>query len=178
VTQASAGLKSQCAADIYVRRPSGTIMLIQTKGNPPVPLDSRVGWRPTTLAVCEALLADKATPTASSIIEATGISMGSATTVLKFLERGGHLKSAIARGPGSGRQIVDRDALLDAYAAAAERLRAPTSIQVGVLWRDLIAEVIETVVRHEFGVAEGLFEALGLDRSVFRGEGRSETCPR
>ena len=132
------------AADIYIRSPAGTTIVIQTKGTPPSPLDSKVGWRRATLAVCEALLADKADPNTSSVIRSTGLSMGSVTTALKFLERDGHLTSEAARGPNSARQIVDRDVLLDAYATAAQRLRVPTSIQVGVLWRDPVAEVIGT----------------------------------
>ncbi|MDT5054809.1 MAG: hypothetical protein QOF66_3175 [Mycobacterium sp.] len=131
------------AADIYLRSPAGTTIVIQTKGTPPQPLDSRIGWRRTTLAVCEALLAGKADPNTSSVIEATGLSMGSVTAALKFLERDGHLTSEAARGPNSARQIVDRDVLLDAYAIAAQRLRPPTSIHVGVLWRDPVTEVIE-----------------------------------
>ena len=49
--------------------------------------------------------------------------MGSAANALKFLEQDGHLASQAARGPGAARRIVNPDALLDAYAAAANRLR-------------------------------------------------------
>jgi hypothetical protein len=133
------------AADIYYRDPStGTTIVIETKGTRPGPLDTRLGWRPAILAACEALLADAAAPTVSSVVQATGISMGSAAAALNFLKKDGHLASGAARGPGSARQIVDRGALLDAYAAAAERLRPPTSVQVGVLWRDPIAGAIDS----------------------------------
>lgn len=133
------------AADIYYRdASSGKLIVIQTKGVPPAPLDTRLGWRPATLAVCEAILADVAAPTVSSVVAATAISVGSATTALKFLEKEGYLASGKARGPESARQIIDRDDLLDAYAAAADRLRSPISIRVGVLWRDPIAGTIET----------------------------------
>lgn len=133
------------AADIYYSDPSsGRLIVIETTGTPPVPLDTRLGWRRATLAVCEAILAGAATPTVSSVVEATGISMGSAADALKFLTKEGHLSSGAARGPASARQIVDRDDMLYAYAAAAERLRGPTSVQVGVLWRDPTAGVIET----------------------------------
>jgi hypothetical protein len=131
------------AADFYYHdAKSGTVIAIQTKGTPSVPLDTRLGWRRATLAVCEALLADAAAPTVNSVVAATGISMGSAANALKFLERNGHLASEVARGPDAARRIVDRDQLLDAYAAAAARLRVPNSIKVGVLWRDPIAGVI------------------------------------
>lgn len=133
------------AADIHYRNMStGTTVVIETKGNPSVPLDTRLGWRRATLAVCEALLADAAAPTVSSVVEATGLSMGSSAQALKFLEKGGHLSSDTARGPRSARLIVDRDALLDAYAEAAARLRPPISIHTGVLWRDPIAGLART----------------------------------
>lgn len=132
------------AADIYYRDPkSGTVIAIETKGMPPVPLDTRLGWRPAALAVCEALLAGAAAPTVNSVVEATGISMGSAAEALKFLEKDRHLTSAAARGPASAREIVDRDALLDAYAAAAERLQSPISLRVGILWRHPVADAID-----------------------------------
>jgi hypothetical protein len=132
------------AADIVIRDASGTTIIIDTKGKPPVPLDSRVGWKPATLAVCEAILSGQATPTANSVIEATGISMGSAVSALKFLEEDGHLASSAARGPSAARRVADRDEFLDAYATAAERLRSPISIRVGVLWRDPAAGAIQT----------------------------------
>jgi hypothetical protein len=132
------------AADIYFRDPnSGTVIAIDVKGTPPAPLDTRLGWRPAALAVCEALLANRADPTVKSVVEATGISMGSAAEALKFLEKDGHLISAAARGPGSAREIVDHDALLVAYAAAAERLRSPIALRVGILWRHPVADAID-----------------------------------
>ena len=132
------------AASIHYRNPSTrTTIRIETKGIPPVPLDSRVGWRPATLAVCEALLAEVAVPTVSSVVEAAGISTGSAAEALKFLEKNGHLRSTEARGPGSARHVVDRDELLDAYAIAADQLRSPISLRVGILWRHPIADVID-----------------------------------
>jgi hypothetical protein len=128
------------AADIHYRNATtGTTVVIETKGTPPIPLDTRLGWRRATLAVCEALLAYAAVPTVSSVVEATGLSMGSSAQALKFLEKSSHLSSETARGPKSARLIVDRDALLDAYAEAAEKLRSPISIHTGVLWRDPIA---------------------------------------
>ncbi|MCA4735832.1 hypothetical protein CKJ55_04710 [Mycobacterium avium] len=132
------------AADIVIRDASGTTIIVETKGKPPVPLDSRIGWKPATLAVCEAILSGRATPTANSVIEVSGISMGSAVTALKFLEEAGHLVSSAARGPSAARRVADRDEFLDAYATAAERLRSPISIRVGVLWRDPAAGVIQT----------------------------------
>lgn len=134
------------AAFIHYRNASTkTTIRIEKEGIPPMPLDSRVGWRPATLAVCEALLADVAVPTVSSVVEAAGISTGSAAEALKFLERSGHLRSAEARGPGSGRQIEDRNELLDAYAIAASdpKMRSPIALRVGVLWRHPVADAID-----------------------------------
>jgi hypothetical protein len=132
------------AADIYYRDPkSGTVIAIDVKGTPPLPLDTRLGWRPATLAVCEALLARVAQPTVKSVVDATGIAMGSASEALKFLSTDGHLRSAAARGPASAREVVNEDELLSAYAAAAERLRSPISVRVGALWRHPVADAID-----------------------------------
>lgn len=132
------------AAEIYYHDPkSRTLIAIQVPGTPSLPLDTRLGWRPTSLAVCEALLAGAAAPTVNSVVETTGISMGSAAEALKFLAKDGHLTSSAARGPGSAREIVDHDALLVAYAAAAERLRSPVSLRVGTLWRHPVADAID-----------------------------------
>jgi hypothetical protein len=142
------------AADIVIRDASGTTIIIETKGKPPVPRDSRIGWKPATLAVCEAILSGQATPTVNSVIEATEISMGSAVAALKFLQQDGHLVSSAARGPSAARRVADRGEFLDAYATAAERLRSPISIRVGVLWRDPAAGAIQT---------GQLLEAAGID---------------
>jgi hypothetical protein len=134
------------AAFIHYRNPSTrTTIRIETPGIPPVPLDSRTGWRPATLAVCEALLADIAVPTVSSIVEAADISTGSAAKALKFLEKNGHLVSAEARGPRSARAIVNRDELLDAYATAASdpKMRSPIALRVGILWRHPVEDAID-----------------------------------
>lgn len=132
------------AADIVIRDSSGTTIIVETTGKPPVPLDSRIGWKRATLAVCEAILSGRATPTANSVIEVSGISMGSAVAALKFLEKDGHLVSSAARGPSAARRVAHRDEFLDAYATAAERLRSPISIRAGVLWRDPVAGAIQT----------------------------------
>ena len=145
------------AASINYRNPkTGTVVRIETTGIPHVPPDTRQGWRPATLAVCEALVAKEAAPTVSSVVEKSGLSTGSAAEALKFLEKDGHLESAVARGPGSARQIVDRDALLDAYAIAAERLRSAISLRVGILWRHPVvdaAEFCKTMARNGIACA-------------------------
>jgi hypothetical protein len=79
----------------------------------------------------------------SAVERKTGLAQSTVAEALKFLERDGLLESDAARGRHSGRKLTDPDAFLDAYAAAAERLRPPTSLRVGVLWRDPIRGVIE-----------------------------------
>lgn len=156
------------AADIVIRDAAGTTIIIETPGRPPIPLDARVGWKPTTLAVCEAILSGQAAPTANSVIEATGISMGSAVAALKFLEKDGHLVSSAARGPSAARRVADRDAFLDAYAAAAERLRSPIALRLGVLWRNPISGAIQT---------GQLLEAGGIDWAVTSALSASALAP-
>lgn len=127
------------AANISLSKP---IVIVKTDGTPRVPLESKVGWRRSTLAVCEALIAGTAQGTVNSVVAATGLSLGSATSALKFLETQGYLESSASRGPSAERRIVDRDLLLDGYATAAARLRVPTAVQVGVLWRDPAVDVV------------------------------------
>lgn len=69
--------------------------------------------------------------------------MSGVATALKFLASEGLLASGANRGPQSRRYVTDRDGLIDAYAAAAERLRPPVAIRAGVLWRNPLTEVTE-----------------------------------
>jgi hypothetical protein len=115
---------------------------IRLDGDPLERLDTKLGWRPATLAVCEVLLAGDASATVASMVKATGLAMSTTATALKFLEHQKFLTSGVSRGREAGRVVSDRDALLDAYAAAASRLRSPVSIPVGVLWRDPVAGAI------------------------------------
>jgi hypothetical protein len=125
------------AAEISV----GTILISRT-GSPAVPLDSKVGWRPATLAVCEVVLIG-CPATVSAVVAETGLALSTVAAALKFLAAQGFLTGDADRGPQSRRHVADRDGLLDAYAAAAERLRPPISIRAGVLWRDPLVGVAE-----------------------------------
>ena len=118
-------------------------LVVSRSGTPETPLDTKLGWRRATLAICEALLDDRATATVESVVGATGLAVGTAAAGLKFLESEGHLTSSAARGRGAARHVVDQNALLDAYAAVTARLQAPTALRVGVLWRDPILGAIE-----------------------------------
>jgi hypothetical protein len=119
----------------------GTLLISRT-GSPTTPLSTKLGWRAATLAVCEVLLTG-CPATVSAVSEATGLAVSTAAGSLKFLDIQGLLGTEAARGPLSHRYITDADALLDAYAVAAERLRSPVSLRVGVLWRDPIQSVSE-----------------------------------
>jgi len=129
------------SGDAQIAVPGKLVVKVQ---QPDLLHKTRLDWRRATLAVCEAILSDRANPTVSSVANATGLSTGSVVTALKFLEDERHLAKAVERGPKAGRQVVDRDLFVDAYADAAEHLRSPISIPVGVLWRDPIAGVITT----------------------------------
>jgi hypothetical protein len=118
------------------------MLLISRTGSPVTPLDAKLGWRLATLAVCEVLLTGYPA-TVSVVADKTGLAVSTVSESLKFLESNGLLGADAARGPLSHRYIIDKDALLDAYAAAAERLRSPMSLRVGVLWRDPIKGVID-----------------------------------
>lgn len=120
---------------------AGSIVISRT-GTPALPLDSKVGWRSTTLAVCEVLLTGHSA-TVSAVMAATGLSASGVAVALRFLDDQGFLAGEADRGPLSRRHVIDSDGLLDAYAVAAERLRSPVSIQVGVLWRDPLAGIEE-----------------------------------
>lgn len=120
---------------------AGTIVISRT-GSPATPSRAQAGWRPTTLAVCEVLLTD-CPATVSAVVTETGLSMSGVATALKFLASEGLLASGANRGPQSRRYVTDRDGLIDAYAAAAERLRPPVAIRAGVLWRNPLTEVTE-----------------------------------
>lgn len=117
-------------------------LLISRTGDPRKPVEAKLGWRPATLAVCEVLLAG-CPATVSAVASETDLALSTVAESLKFLERDGLLDAQAARGPQSRRHVPDVNALLDAYAAAAERLRSPISLRVGVLWRDPIMGVVE-----------------------------------
>lgn len=121
---------------------SGSLLISRT-GDPVVPLDARLGWRPATLAVCEVLLAGHPA-TVSAVVGCTGLAVSTVAESLKFLGSQGFLGANAARGPLSHRYIADEGTLMDAYAAAAARMQTPVSIRVGVLWRDPVKGAIET----------------------------------
>lgn len=90
-------------------------------------------WTSATLGVAEAVLTG-VPPTVAATVEATGYSVSTATLALRTLGRWGHLSASANRGKLSGRQLVDRDRLLDDYAVAATAQRPV--IRCGLLRSD------------------------------------------
>lgn len=120
----------------------GTIIVSKTGHS--VPSSSPpTRWTPAVLTVVESLLIGTEA-TVSSTQEATGLSTGSCAIALRSLTELGLLEADAARGRNAGRRVNDAKALLMAYATAAEALRPPAGLQIGVTWRDPVAALIET----------------------------------
>lgn len=124
--------------------------------------EASADWTPAVVGVAEAILAG-VKPTVSATHEATGLSVGACTRALRVLTDMEYLEADAVRGPQSGREIADGDALLDAYVAAAHDLESLNSLSVGVTWRDPIDGLSEIGARwNESGipwVATGLVAA-------------------
>jgi len=98
-------------------------------------------WTPSVLATAEAILCGvKATVTETA--SATGLSEGSCTNALKFLTNQGHLESEEKRGPKSARRVTDEQKLLEAYVTAVESTEMELNLQVGIVGRDAVSELV------------------------------------
>lgn len=125
------------AAEIVI----GSI-IVSRSGRPVAPIVRPPGWAPATLAIAEALLCG--TPaTVEEVVAATGLSTGSCSNGLRALTELGLLTANAKRGRGSGRRVENADQLLAAYAIAAESLRVPLCLRVGVDWPDAIVGLVE-----------------------------------
>jgi hypothetical protein len=89
-------------------------------------------WTPSVIGTAEALLLGTR-PTVAEVGRVTGLSTGAATRALATLTKLGLLTADAARGRASAREIVDRRALLTAYADAAVATTKTLSLRVGVL---------------------------------------------
>jgi len=140
----------------------GLLIIVKPERGPRMPR-TNVGWTARALAVCEGLLVG-AGGTVAELVDATGLAPSTVATALKYLQ-GEHLLTAeAARGRNARRVVTDSDQLLDAYAAAAARLRSPESIRVGVLWRSLTRGVSELGARLAAnGIAWATTGALAAD---------------
>jgi hypothetical protein len=115
-------------------------IIVAKSGNPkPQKLTS---WTPAVIAVAEALLCGTK-PTVANTKKATELSAGSCTNALRFLTEEKLLTAEAERGPKSARRIEDFGRLLNSYAAAVAESPEPISVQVGMLWRDVIAGLSE-----------------------------------
>lgn len=117
----------------------GTI-IVSRSGHPTPPASPPSRWTPAALAVAESLLCGT-DATVSRTRETTGLSTGSCTTALRSLTQMGLLQADASRGRKAGRRVDDPRALLAAYATAAETLRSPVALQIGVTWRDPVASL-------------------------------------
>jgi hypothetical protein len=96
------------------------------------------GWTPSVISVAEAILTGTAA-TVTATAQATGHSLSSTAQALTALTEMGLLEAKAARGPNSGRRVVDADRLLEQYAQAAADRRSGVELRCGVLWRDPLA---------------------------------------
>lgn len=99
-------------------------------------------WTPSVVAVAEALLCGTRA-TVNATTAATGLSTGSCIAALRTLTTRGLLRSDVSRGPASARTVIDRQALLQAYATAAQAQAPKLSLRAGVSWRDMVTGVLE-----------------------------------
>lgn len=98
-------------------------------------------WTPSVIGTAEALLLGTR-PTVAEVKRVTGLSSGAATKALATLTQLGLLAADAPRGRASAREIVDRRALLTAYADATVAVTRRLSRRVGVLG-DLLHELTQ-----------------------------------
>ncbi len=124
------------SGDANVSLSTGLIIVREARTRQ-VKTEARIKWTRTMLAAAEAVLAG-VTPTVEAIETATGISRGASANALARMEKLGLLhRSQATRGRGSARSVVDHDAFVDGYAAAAAMLRlSQRVIRIHRLWRD------------------------------------------
>ena len=116
--------------------PTGLVVSREARKIPAVN-EAPANWTRTMLAAAEAALAGVA-PKVAAIEAATGSSRGASANALARLEKLGLLqRSEGTRGRGSARSVVDLDAFIDEYAAAAATLSLKRRvIRIHRLWKD------------------------------------------
>lgn len=115
-------------------------IVIALSGRPSAARQSSPEWTPAAIGVAEAILAGT-TPTGEAVAAATGHSLSTAVRTLAFLMKSGLLRAPTARGPKSGRSVVDPSHLLDEFSEAAHLHRPKFELRVGVLWHDPLTEI-------------------------------------
>jgi hypothetical protein len=114
---------------------SGLVVVREGAQRQPVAADVG-GWTASTVAVAEAILVGSSARV-DAVERATELSRGAVAKALAVLERDELLARSVARGPASGRRVVDVDRLLDRYAAAvAESERKVPARLFHRLWTD------------------------------------------
>jgi hypothetical protein len=114
---------------------SGLVVVREGEHRQPVAADAG-GWTASTVAVAEAVLVGSSARV-DEVERATGLSRGAVAKALAVLEGEELLARSVARGPASGRRVVDADRLLDRYAAAvAEGERRAPARLFHRLWTD------------------------------------------
>lgn len=122
------------------------LILVSRTGMPSRSRTEIKRWSPSVMAIAEAILCG-IKPTVSNAESATGLSEGSCANALKFLTNQGHLESEVKRGPKSARKVIDEQKLLDAYVSAIETKPLGLSLQVGLVGRDPVSELVEIGMR-------------------------------
>lgn len=115
-------------------------LVVSRSGRRETKPDATPRWTPSVIGTAEALLLGTR-PTVAEIERATGLSAGSATKALATLTTLGLLEADAPRGRASARELVDRRALLTAYADAALAATKPLMLRVGILG-DLADELV------------------------------------
>jgi len=142
------------AGNASIILPSGLIVVREARdvATPPRVPDR---WTKTMLGAAEAVLAG-VPPTVEAVETATGMSRGAAANALARIERRGLLdRPGPKRGRGASRTVVDLNAFVDEYAAAAAGFRAKQEV---ILLHRLWADPLQTLA-NEIGpglTAEGL----------------------
>jgi len=131
------------AAEIAV----GPILISRT-GRPFEAPRAAIGWSRAALGVAEAILCGTR-PVVTDTVEATGLSRGSCQKALRFFADRKLVEVVAERGRYSSRKLTDHDQLLEAYSSAvAETSRSP-SLQVGLIWRDPVATLVQVGAKWE-----------------------------
>lgn len=115
-------------------------IVIALSGQRPAARRPSPDWTPAVIGTAEAILAGT-TPTAEAVAEATGHSLSTGVRALGVLVARGLLEASKARGPQSGRRVVDIDRLLDQYSEAAHQYRPKFELRCGVMWREPFDEI-------------------------------------
>ncbi|MPZ88167.1 MAG: hypothetical protein GEU81_08855 [Nitriliruptorales bacterium] len=123
--------------------PSGLVLFREPHPDTSRPTQIPTRWTRSVITVAEALLAGSA-PTVADVEAHTGLSRGSVTNALRFLEGQALLKRpGPERGPNSGRHIESLEQLLDAYTTAAgQAWRTADILLFHRVWRDSLQGLV------------------------------------